>query len=46
MGGSTTLELTAIRAVVLTDFELATVGLSKDPARAAGWQDQSHALAR
>ena len=45
MGGNAALELTAIRAVVLADYKLTTVGLSEDPARVTGWQNQSQTLA-
>lgn len=45
MGGDTVLDLTAMPAVVFTDPQVATVGLSEDQARAEGIEVDSRTLA-
>lgn len=45
MGGDAVLDLTAMPAVVFTDPQVATVGLSEDQARAEGFEVDSRTLA-
>ena len=45
MGGNAVLDLTAMPAVVFTDPQVATVGLSEDQARAEGFEVDSRTLA-
>ena len=45
MGGDAVLDLTAMPAVVFTDPQVATVGLSEDQARADGFNVDSRTLA-